>query len=148
MRFKKFTFNLLSIMIGFHYGRNPVSGDRFLHVAPVPFFGIDFYWPADSANRIPFESPGVAAVHEQVKPDVNYYRDSQDEFRIGGPGGPLVSVYTTLENEPRVRIGGLCPLGTPGCKYSDCGPQAGRSCYGPNAPRHIDMSAGPGDLLE
>lgn len=47
MRFKKFTFNLLSFMIGFHYGRNPISGERFLHVAPIPFFGIDFYWPRE-----------------------------------------------------------------------------------------------------
>lgn len=47
MKFKKYTFNLLSVMIGFHYGRNPVNNARFLHVAPVPFFGLDFYWPAD-----------------------------------------------------------------------------------------------------
>jgi hypothetical protein len=47
MRFKKFTFNLLSVMVGFHYGRNPVSGARFLHVAPVPFLGLDFWWPGD-----------------------------------------------------------------------------------------------------
>lgn len=52
MKFKKFTFNLLSIMIGFHYGRNPATGDRFLHVAPIPFFGIDFYWPKDEAMRL------------------------------------------------------------------------------------------------
>jgi hypothetical protein len=42
MYFKRFTWNWLSIMIGFHYGRNPVDGKRFLHVAPIPFFGIDF----------------------------------------------------------------------------------------------------------
>jgi len=47
MRFRRFTFSLLSPLIGFHYGRNPVSDARFLHVAPVPFFGIDFYWPED-----------------------------------------------------------------------------------------------------
>lgn len=52
MRFKKFTFNLLSIMIGFHYGRNPVSGERFLHVAPIPFFGIDFDFPKDHHRPI------------------------------------------------------------------------------------------------
>jgi hypothetical protein len=42
MRFKRITFNLLSIMVGFHYGRNPVTGQRFLHVAPIPFVGFDF----------------------------------------------------------------------------------------------------------
>lgn len=42
MRFKRFTFSLLSPLLGFHYGKNPVSGQRFLHVAPVLFFGIDF----------------------------------------------------------------------------------------------------------
>lgn len=42
MRFKKFTFSLLSPLIGIHYGRNPVSGQRFLHVAPIPFLGLDF----------------------------------------------------------------------------------------------------------
>lgn len=42
MRFRRFTFSLLSPLLGFHYGRNPVSGQRFLHIAPVPFFGIDF----------------------------------------------------------------------------------------------------------
>lgn len=47
MRFKKFTFNPLSVMIGFHYGRNPANGARFLHVAPVLFFGIDFHWPKE-----------------------------------------------------------------------------------------------------
>jgi hypothetical protein len=52
MKFKKFTFNLLSVMIGFHYGRNPATGDRFLHVSPIPFFGIDFYWPEDVARRL------------------------------------------------------------------------------------------------
>lgn len=42
MRFKRFTFSLLSPLIGFHYGKNPVSGQRFLHVAPLPFIGLDF----------------------------------------------------------------------------------------------------------
>ena len=42
MRFKRFTFSLLSPLLGIHVGKNPVSGQRFAHVAPVPFFGIDF----------------------------------------------------------------------------------------------------------
>ena len=42
MRFKRFTFSLLSPILGIHVGKNPVSGQRFAHVAPVPFFGIDF----------------------------------------------------------------------------------------------------------
>jgi hypothetical protein len=36
------TFSLLSPMIGIHIGRNPISGQRFMHVAPLPFTGIDF----------------------------------------------------------------------------------------------------------
>lgn len=42
MRFKRFTFSWGSPLIGVHYGRNPASEQRFLHVAPFPFFGIDF----------------------------------------------------------------------------------------------------------
>lgn len=42
MKFKRVTFSLLSPLIGFHIGRNPVSGQRFVHIAPFPFFGIDF----------------------------------------------------------------------------------------------------------
>jgi hypothetical protein len=40
--FKRFTFSWLSPLLGFHAGRNPISGRRFLHVAPIPFIGIDF----------------------------------------------------------------------------------------------------------
>lgn len=39
----------------------------------------------------------------------------------------------------RERPKGDCPRGTPGCIYSDCSGTWGKSCYGPNAPRHIDM---------
>jgi hypothetical protein len=42
MRFKRFTFSWLSPLVGFHVGSNPASGQRFVHIAPVPFFGIDF----------------------------------------------------------------------------------------------------------
>lgn len=34
---------------------------------------------------------------------------------------------------------GKCPRGTPGCKYADCSDARGKSCYGPNAPQHVDM---------
>jgi hypothetical protein len=55
--FRRFTFSLLSPLIGFHYGRNPIDKKRFLHVAPLPFFGIDFYWPADEFT--PFAKPAT-----------------------------------------------------------------------------------------
>lgn len=42
IRFKRATFSLLSPMIGLHIGKNPVSGQRFMHLAPVPFVGLDF----------------------------------------------------------------------------------------------------------
>lgn len=32
-----------------------------------------------------------------------------------------------------------CPRGTSGCNRDDCSPAPGRSCYGPDAPRHVDM---------
>lgn len=34
---------------------------------------------------------------------------------------------------------GICPLGTEGCIYADCGPAPGHSCTGPDAPQHVDM---------
>lgn len=34
-----------------------------------------------------------------------------------------------------------CPRGTPGCNKTDCSPALGHSCYGPNAPQHIDMGS-------
>jgi hypothetical protein len=51
MRFKRFTFSLLSPLIGFHVGKNPVSQQRFVHVAPFPFFGIDFELPPYDLNK-------------------------------------------------------------------------------------------------
>lgn len=42
MRFKKVTFSLRSPLLGIHVGRNPASGQRFVHIAPVPFLGLDF----------------------------------------------------------------------------------------------------------
>jgi hypothetical protein len=52
MRFKRITFNLLSPLIGVHVGRNPVSGQRFMHVAPVPFVGLDFELPPYGLNDL------------------------------------------------------------------------------------------------
>lgn len=42
IRFKGFRFSFLSPLLGVHIGKNPVDGQRFMHVAPVPFVGIDF----------------------------------------------------------------------------------------------------------
>lgn len=72
MRFRKFTFSWLSFMIGFHYGHNPVSGTRFLHIAPIPFFGIDFYWPEEH----PSESPRQSKMYSEPA-----YSDHGDEIR-------------------------------------------------------------------
>ena len=41
-----------------------------------------------------------------------------------------------------------CPRGTPGCHQTNCSPASGKSCYGPDAPPHVDMLGGPGDTLE
>lgn len=51
MRFKRFTFSLLSPLLGIHVGQNPVSGQRFVHVAPLPFVGIDFELPPYGLNE-------------------------------------------------------------------------------------------------
>lgn len=50
MRFKRFTFSWKSPLIGLHVGKNPVSGQKFVHVAPFPFFGIDFNLPPYNLN--------------------------------------------------------------------------------------------------
>lgn len=42
MRFKGVFWNWFSPMVGVHYGRNPVSHQRFLHVAPVPFLSLEW----------------------------------------------------------------------------------------------------------
>lgn len=41
--FQKFTFSLLSPLLGVHVGKNPISGQRFMHVAYLPFCGIDYH---------------------------------------------------------------------------------------------------------
>lgn len=51
MKFKKFTWNWFSFLIGYHYGRNPVNQQRFLHIGLGPFLGIDFHWPEDTEPR-------------------------------------------------------------------------------------------------
>lgn len=45
MRFKRVKFNPGSWALGLHYGRNPVSGQRFLCVMPAPMVTIDFEFP-------------------------------------------------------------------------------------------------------
>lgn len=50
IQFKRFTFSWSSPLLGLHVGRNPVSGQRFAHLAPVPFFGIDFNLPPYGLN--------------------------------------------------------------------------------------------------
>lgn len=42
MRFKRVKWNWGSLIWGVHYGRNPVSGQRFVCVAPCWFVTIDF----------------------------------------------------------------------------------------------------------
>jgi hypothetical protein len=67
MRFKRVTFSLLSPLIGFHYGRNPVSGQRFLHVAPFPFFGLDFeFKPYISYREIKAADRALSPMYEEA----------------------------------------------------------------------------------
>lgn len=107
MRFKKFTFNPLSIMVGIHYGRNPVSGTRFLHVAPIPFFGLDFWWPEEHKDQPLYRKAAdvlrtsdereyplaVLAIPGDPGPikDDTYYRP--------GPGEPLLRVFSDVTHE-------------------------------------------------
>jgi len=42
MKYRGIHFKLCSPLIGVHLGRNPVSGERFLHIAPFPFISIEF----------------------------------------------------------------------------------------------------------
>lgn len=51
MRFKKVTFSLCSPLLGVHVGTNPVSGQRFVHIAPLPFIGFDFELPPYDLNE-------------------------------------------------------------------------------------------------
>lgn len=50
MRLKRVAWNWGSIIVGIHYGRNPVSHKRFLYVGLGPFLGLDFHWPEDDAS--------------------------------------------------------------------------------------------------
>ena len=63
MRFNKFTFSFASPLLGVHAGANPVNGKRFVHVAPLPFFGIDFdrrpYEPRMESDRWDTETERV-----------------------------------------------------------------------------------------
>lgn len=51
MRIKGFKFSLLSPMMGAHFGRNPVSGQRFGFIAPLPFVGVDLEFPPYGGNE-------------------------------------------------------------------------------------------------
>lgn len=51
MRFKGFTFSLLSPLLGLHVGKNPASGQRFVHIALLPFVGLDFELPPYGLNE-------------------------------------------------------------------------------------------------
>ena len=42
MKFKRVKFNPGSWALGVHYGRNPVNGQRFLCIMPLPMITIDF----------------------------------------------------------------------------------------------------------
>jgi hypothetical protein len=46
-QFKKVAWNWRSVIIGFHGGRNPVSGKPFMFVGLGPFLGLDFHKPAE-----------------------------------------------------------------------------------------------------
>lgn len=65
MRFKRWTFSWKSPLLGFHIGENPVSGQRFVHIAPVPFVGLDFNLPPydlnDAAREQLAQAPGNPA---------------------------------------------------------------------------------------
>jgi hypothetical protein len=51
MRFKRVTFSWKSPLLGVHVGCNPASGQRFVHVAPFPFVGLDFELPPYGLNE-------------------------------------------------------------------------------------------------
>jgi hypothetical protein len=46
-RFKKVAWNWTSFCIGYHGGRNPVSGKPFLYIGLGPFLGLDFHKPEE-----------------------------------------------------------------------------------------------------
>lgn len=118
MRFKRFTFSLLSPLLGLHYGKNPVSGQRFLHVAPIPFVGIDFEFK-------PYRNEEALAEQAELVCDVERLKSN---------------LQAALIRVERINaVPGACPRGTPGCIYKDCSPAPGKSCYGGNAPIHVDM---------
>lgn len=51
MRFKRVTFSWGSPLLGVHAGRNPASGQKFVHIAPIPFLGLDFELPPYGLNE-------------------------------------------------------------------------------------------------
>lgn len=57
----------------------------------------------------------------------------------GVPLGGASHFPRTLREVPGFGGPITCPLNTPGCESSGCGPHDGGSCSGPNAPMHRDM---------
>lgn len=104
MRFKRFTFNLRSPLFGVHVGRNPVSGQGFVHVAFFPFFGIDLELKPYGINEeararlettaglLPASVVG-ALIHTRVRshPDA-----TPDGFKIARSLGWIIGVNPTL----------------------------------------------------
>lgn len=82
MRFKRFTFSLLSPLIGFHVGKNPVSGQRFVHIAPFLFFGIDFNLPPYDLNDAARERLDVDSVDSKSAFDASQF--ARDIHNDGG----------------------------------------------------------------
>lgn len=56
MRFKEVSWRwtAINLFLTWHGGRNPVSGHKFLYVGIGPFFGLDFYWPAERVTSIDY----------------------------------------------------------------------------------------------
>ncbi len=106
MRFKKFTFSWLSPLVGFHYGRNPVSNTRFLHVAPVPFFGVDFYWPEDQMRAIAQlgqKLPPGTYIGKITEVDVHADGTMTQSIQLDNEGGTSV-VTNTIKPLPEDKI--------------------------------------------
>lgn len=77
--------------------------------------------PYRTTRRYVYDSPAAAALVALER--YNKTADSQDAI--------LESIRAALP--PR------CPRNTPGCDRTDCSGAAGKACYGPNAPQHMDM---------
>lgn len=65
-----------------------------------------------------------------------YLRRRTAQAAVSYLGG--LEAYAAECVRKRAEQGVLCPVGTPGCTYTDCGPWPGYACSGPNAPQHVD----------